>query len=264
MLDPATYQAIKIDKRDDGIVIATLNRPDRLNAMGGSMMVEYSRLPLEFDADGDAKVLVLTGAGRAFCAGGDFSPEPGFENPKYLNSMRLSRMIVDNMLDAEKPVIAAVNGYALGLGATAALLCDVVIAARSATFGDTHVRMGMSAGDGGQLLWPLLIGPARAKYYMMTGERFDAETAERLGLVNFVVDDDKLMDTTLELATKLANGPAYAIMASKVPINKWLKFASNLIMPLALSMEEESINKDDHREAVLAFQEKREPKFTGT
>ncbi len=264
MLDPATYKAIKIEKRDDGIAIATLNRPEKLNAMGGSMMVEYTRLPLEVDSDPDVRVLVLTGAGRAFCAGGDFSPEPGFQNPQYANRMRLSRMVVDNMLDSEKPVIAAVNGHALGLGATAALLCDVVVAARSATFGDTHVHMGMTAGDGGQLIWPLLIGPAKAKYYLMTGERFDAETAERIGLINFVVDDDQLMDRALEIAGRLASGPLYAIMSSKMGVNKLLKQASNLIMPLTLALEEVSMTMNDHREAVTAFQEKREPKFTGT
>jgi enoyl-CoA hydratase/carnithine racemase len=263
MLDPQTYKAIQIEKHEDGVVVATLNRPQRLNAMGGSMMVEYTRLPLEFDSDPDAKVLVVTGAGRAFCAGGDFSAEPGYERPQYLNHMRLSRMIVDNMLDAEKPVISAVHGYALGLGATVALLSDIVIAARSTVFGDTHVNMGMSAGDGGQVLWPLLIGPAKAKYYMMTAERFDAEAAERMGLVSLVVDDDKLMERTLEIARKLASGPLYSIMASKVPLNKWLKFASNLILPLSLAMEEISITKEDHREAVLAFQEKRQPRFTG-
>jgi enoyl-CoA hydratase/carnithine racemase len=264
MLDPKTYEAIQIEKRDDGVVIATLNRPERLNAMGGSMMVEYTRLPIEFDADGDAKVLVLTGAGRAFCAGGDFSPEPGFKHPQYLNRLRMSRMIVDNMLDTEKPTIAAVNGYALGLGCTTALLCDIVVAARSAVFGDTHVKMGMGAGDGGQVLWPLLIGPARAKYFMMTGDRFDAEEAERMGLIQFVVDDDQLMDKALEIATRLASGPLYAIMASKVPVNKYLKFVSNMVLPLSLSLEEVSESKNDHREAVKAFQEKRDPNFTGT
>ena len=263
MLDAKTYESILIEKHDDGVVMATLNRPDRLNAMGGSMPEEYARLPLEFDGDPDAKVLLITGAGRAFCAGGDFSPDPGHERREYLNRMRHSRMIVDNMLDTEKPVISAVNGYALGLGCTLALLSDVVIAARSAVFGDTHVRMGMSAGDGGQVLWPLLMGPARAKYHLMTGERFDAETAERLGLISLVVDDDELMERALGLARQLANGPLYAIMASKVPINKWLKFASNLILPLSLAMEEISMTKDDHAEAVKAFQEKRDPKFTG-
>lgn len=156
-----------------------------------------------------------------------------------------------------------VNGYALGLGCTLALLSDVVLAARSAVFGDTHVKMGMSAGDGGRVLWPLLMGPARAKYHLMTGERLDAETAERLGLISLVVDDEDLMTRALELAHQLAGGPLYAIMASKVPINKWLKFASNLILPLSLAMEEISMTKDDHAEAVRAFQEKRNPKFTG-
>ena len=107
------------------------------------------------------------------------------------------------------------------------------------------------------------MGPAKAKYYLMTGERFDAETAERLGLVSFVVDDDDLMKRALEIARKLANGPMYAIMASKVPINKWMKSVSNLVLPLSLAMEEISMTKDDHAEAVKAFQEKREPKFTG-
>jgi enoyl-CoA hydratase/carnithine racemase len=263
-LDPKNYNAIKIEKRDDGIAIATLNRPEKLNAMGGSMMVEYSRLPLDFDADPDVRALILTGSGRAFCAGGDFSPDRSIQKPAYANPMRLSRMMVDNMLDSEKPIIAAVNGYAFGLGATAALLCDVVIAARSATFGDTHVAMGLTAGDGGQLMWPLLIGPARAKYYMMTGERFDAEEAERIGLVNFVVDDDKLMDRAIEVATKLAAGPLYAIMTSKMGVNRLLKQASNLVMPLTLALEEISKAKDDHGEAVRAFQEKRKPRFTGT
>lgn len=263
MLDAGTYESILIDKHDDGVVVATLNRPDRLNAMGGTMPEEFGRLPLEFDGDPDAKVLVITGAGRAFCAGGDFSPDPGRDRPEYLNQMRHSRMLVDNMLDTEKPVLSAVNGYALGLGCTMALLSDVVIAGRSAVFGDTHVHMGMSAGDGGQVLWPLLMGPAKAKYYLMTGERFDAETAERLGLVSFVVDDDDLMKRTLEIARKLARGPMYAIMASKVPINKWMKSVSNLVLPLSLAMEEISMTKDDHAEAVKAFQEKREPKFTG-
>ena len=178
--------------------------------------------------------------------------------------MHEPRLIVDNMLDCEKPVISAVNGYALGLGATIALLADIVIAARSATFGDTHVRMGISAGDGGQVIWPLLIGPARAKYYLMTGEHIPAEEAERLGLVQFVVDDDQLMPKALEIADRLAAGPAYAISASKVPINRYIKFVSNMVLPLSLAMEEVSMAKDDFREAVSAFQEKREPKFTGS
>jgi 1,4-dihydroxy-2-naphthoyl-CoA synthase len=136
---------------------------------------------------------------------GSVSSESGFAWPHFL-VLKLAGATGSELWRREIRSNTA-QRLALGLGATAALLCDVVIAARSATFGDTHVAMGLTAGDGGQLMWPLLIGPARAKYYMMTGERFDAEEAERMGLVNFVVDDDKLMERAIELATKLAAGP---------------------------------------------------------
>ena len=126
----------------------------------------------------------------------------------------------------------------MGLGATVALLGDVVFAARSAIFADTHVRMGIAAGDGGQVIWPLLMGVNRAKYYLMTGDRIPAEEAERLGLVNFVVDDDALMERALELADRLAAGPALAISASKVAVNQYMKMVSNLVLPLSLKLEE--------------------------
>ena len=229
------------------------------------MHYELTTLPRDADADPDVKVLVITGAVCAFSSGGDFGPsDERSPSPQYGNRMHEPRLVVDSMLDREKPVIAAVNGYALGLGATYALLADVVVSGRSIVFGDTHVRMGISAGDGGGVIWPLLMGVARAKYYLMTGEHIKAEEAERLGLVNFVVDDDALMDRAMEIADRLAAGPSYAIAASKVPINKYIKFVSNIVLPLSLAMEEISMTKHDFREAVAAFQEKREPNFTGT
>ena len=178
--------------------------------------------------------------------------------------MREARQIVDNLLDCEKPVITAVNGYAMGLGATVALLGDVVVAGKSATFADTHVRMGIGAGDGGQVIWPLLMGVNKAKFFLMTGDRLPAEEAERAGLVNFLVEDDQLMKQALEIADRLAAGPGQAIAASKVPINKYIKMVSNLVLPLSLKLEEANMAGEDAREAALAFQEKREPKFTGS
>ncbi len=265
MLEQQNYDTILIEKRENGVAVATLNRPDRLNAVGGPMHHELSTLPHDADADPDVRALVITGAGRAFCAGGDFGSDPNLpsKTPEYVNRMKEARLLVDNWLDCEIPTISAVNGYALGLGCTVALLSDVVIAARSATFGDTHVRMGISAGDGGQVLWPFLIGPSRAKYYLMTGEHIPGEEAYRLGLATFFTEDEELMDRALEIADRLAIGPAYAIAASKVPLNKWLKFVSNLVLPVSLGMEEISMTMEDHREAVAAFQEKREPNFTG-
>jgi enoyl-CoA hydratase len=177
--------------------------------------------------------------------------------------MREARQIVDNLLDCTKPVIAAVNGYAMGLGATIALLADIVVASDKAIFADTHVNMGIGAGDGGAVIWPLLMGVNRAKYYLMTGERLPAAEAERLGLVNFVVEHDVLMERAEEIATRLAQGPGKAISASKVPINTFIKMVSNLVLPISLSLEEASMASTDAKEAAAAFVEKREPKFTG-
>lgn len=260
MLTQEKYKAILIDKRANGVTIATLNRPDKRNAVDDAMHEELAALSHDADGDPDVKVLVITGAGRGFCAGGDFSgglrPNPAM--------WRVARQIVDNLLDCEKPIITAVNGHAMGLGATLALLGDVVIAARSAVFADTHALMGIGAGDGGQVIWPLLIGVNRAKYYLMTGERISAEQAERLGLVNFVVDDGELMDRALAVAERLAAGAGLAISASKVPINRYIKMVSNLVLPLSLKLEESTMQTNDFREAVAAFLEKREPKYTGS
>ncbi len=261
MLDPQSYDAIAIDKRADGIALATLNRPDRLNAVNGTMHGELARLTREADADPDVRVLVITGAGRAFCAGGDFGPQPaGGDRAMTLEE---GRQIVDHLLECSKPVISAVNGYAMGLGATVALLADVVFAARSATFADTHVKMGIGAGDGGQVIWPLLMGVNRAKYFLMTGDRLSATEAERLGLVNFVVDDGTVVEEALALAARLAAGPGIAISASKMAINGYMRMISNLVLPLSLSLEGHSMASQDHREAVRAFQEKRTASFTG-
>lgn len=260
MLTQDEYKAILIEKRSNGVMIATLNRPEKRNAVDDAMHEELSKLPGDADDDPEVKVLVITGAGRGFCAGGDFSggltPGP--------HMMKVARRIVDNLLDCEKPVITAVNGHAMGLGATLAFLGDVVIAARSAAFADTHARMALAAGDGGQVIWPLLAGVNRAKYYLMTGERIPAEEAERIGLVNFVVDDERLMERALEVADRLAEGAALAISASKVPINRYIKMVADLVLPLSLKLEESTLYTNDFREAVAAFLQKRPPKYTGS
>jgi enoyl-CoA hydratase len=259
MLNPDAYKTILIEKRENGVAIATLNRPDKRNAVDDTMHHELGQLPSDADADEDVKVLVITGAGRAFCAGGDFSGGLRPSGKMWLEAAR----VVNNLLDCRKPVLTAVNGYAMGLGSTVALLGDVVFAGRSAVFADTHVRMGIAAGDGGQLIWPLLMGVNRAKYYLMTGDRIPAEEAERLGLVNFVVDDDALMEQTLELAARLAAGPALAISASKVAVNQYMKMVSNVVLPLSLKLEEWTMTTEDFREAVAAFAQKRKAKFSG-
>ena len=263
MLDQANYETITIEKRPDGVAVLTLNRPERLNAVNGAMHSELTTIWLDLQADPDVRAAVLTGAGRAFCAGGDFSPSSNMTTKTGLPMIQEARRIVDNMLDVEKPIIAAVNGAAAGLGATIALLCDVVIASRNARIGDPHVKMGITAGDGGAVIWPLLVGVNRAKYMLMTGDLIPAEEAMAMGLVQKVVDEGEALNEALFLAKRLAAGAPYAVQSSKVSVNKFIKLVSNLVLPLSLALEEISMTKADHREAVKAFQEKRDPQFTG-
>jgi len=264
MLDPNNYETMAIERRDNGVAVVTLNRPERLNAVKGRMHAELATFSRDFANDRKMRVLVLTGAGRAFCAGGDLGPgDPIGSNPAGPTMLVEARQIVDHILECEKPLIAAVNGYAMGLGANVALLCDVVVAGESAVFADTHVNMGIGAGDGGQLIWPHLIGVNRAKYFLMTGDRVTGAEALEMGLANFLVPDNELVDKALAIADHLAAGPPQAIAASKMAVNAYLRSVSSYVMPISLQYEAATMRSEDHREAVRAFQEKRAPNFTG-
>jgi enoyl-CoA hydratase len=263
VLDAENFETILIDKRANGVALATLNRPERLNAVNGRMHTELANIFRAADNDDEVKVLVLTGAGRAFCAGGDFSSDNDVLGGGR-QGLKETKEIVDHLLDCSIPVISAVKGYAMGLGATVALLADIVVAGRSATFADTHVKMGVGAGDGGQVIWPLLMGVNRAKYHLMTGDGITGEDAERAGLVNFLVDDESVLDKALEVADRLAAGPSLAISASKVAINQYIKMVSNLVLPYSFAMEIQTFRSADAKEAASAFQEKREPEFRGS
>ena len=171
-----SYRELKIERRERGVLLITLNRPAVLNAMTYAMHAELARIWTDVDRDPQARVAVVTGAGRAFCAGNDLrNPDPDFDGVREI--MRDAVAIVRGMIECDKPIISAVNGYAMGLGANVALLCDVVVAGPSAVFADTHVNMGIGAGDGGQLIWPFLIGVNKAKYYLMTGDRVKGKEA---------------------------------------------------------------------------------------
>jgi enoyl-CoA hydratase len=260
MLTQDHYKAMLIEKRANGVAVVTLNRPDRLNAVNATLHHELSTFTRDAQADDEVKVVVLAGAGRAFCAGGDFSPDANTTSEITLEE---GRQIVDHLLELRKPIVAAVQGYAMGLGATIALLCDVVVAGKSTVVADTHVRMGIGAGDGGAVIWPLLMGVNRAKWFLMTGDRVTGADLYELGLVSFLVEDGEILTKALECADRLAAGPAAAISASKVPINQYIRMVSNLVLPLSLSLEGESMRSHDAKEAQTAFAEKRPPRFTG-
>ena len=263
MLSAETYSTITIDRHEDGVILATIDRPERLNAVDSVLHSEMARLPREADADPNVKVLVITGAGKHFCVGADMKESPAPDLSPGSAMMLESTQIIEHLLSCETPIISVVRGYALGLGANFALLADVVFAGESAVFADTHVNIGVGAGDGGQLIWPALIGVNRAKYYLMSGDKLPAREAERIGLVNFVLEDDVVLAEALALARRWASGPIQAIKASKAGINAYLRLLNSFVMPVGLMAEQLTLESDDRKEAKAAFLEKRTPVYTG-
>lgn len=249
--------------RNGRLLTITLNRPDELNGLNEQMHKDFVEV-LSFVADDEqSDVLVLTGAGGAFSAGGDFTyiAENAAQPERFDADVRRAKRIVYALLDLEKPLICKLNGHAVGLGATIALLCDVVFAAESAKIGDPHVKVGLVAGDGGALVWPQRIGFARAKEYLMTGDLVPAPKAAQIGLINHcvpVADLDAVVDA---FCHRLLNGSTNAIRWTKVTINLELKRIAHAVMDAGIAYEALTVRSDDHREAVDALQNKRAPVF---
>jgi enoyl-CoA hydratase len=266
MPDYSRYEFIKVEKAER-VATVTLNRPDRLNAVNPGLHHELMTIWNDLAEDREVNAIILTGAGRAFCAGGDVKGMASgtLASPSGGTSERITaaegRRIVQNMLDVEQPIIGAINGDAVGLGATIALLCDIIVASEKARFADTHVKVGVVAGDGGAVIWPLLIGPARAKEFLMRGNFVNGADAFKMGMVNYAVAPEEVMAKARELAQELADGPTYAIRWSKLAVNKWLKQQANLILDASLAYEMVTFTTEDHREAARAFVEKRKPNF---
>jgi len=266
MPDYSRYEFIKVEKAER-VATVTLNRPDRLNAVNPGLHHELMTIWNDLAEDREVNAIILTGAGRAFCAGGDVKGMASgtLASPSGGTSERITaaegRRIVQNMLDVEQPIIGAINGDAIGLGATLALLCDITVVSEKARFADTHVKVGVVAGDGGAVIWPLLVGPHRAKEFLMRGNFINGAEAGRIGMVNYAVPQEQVMTKAQELAQELADGPTFAIRWSKLAVNKWLKEQANLIMDTGLAYEMMTFNTWHHKEAVNAFVEKRKPNF---
>jgi enoyl-CoA hydratase len=265
MADYSTYEFIKVEKADR-VATVTLNRPDALNAVTTALHHELELIWLDLAADQDVNAIILTGAGRAFCAGGDVKGMAsgsftGVSKGRGPITAANGRRLVQNILEVEQPIIGAINGDAVGLGATIALLCDITVVSEKARFADTHVKVGVVAGDGGAVIWPLLIGPHRAKEFLMRGNFINGAEAGRIGMVNYAVPPEQVMPKARELGQELADGPTWAIRWSKLAVNKWLKEQANLIMDASLAYEMMTFKTQDHKEAVKAFIEKRKPNF---
>ncbi len=254
-----TLETIVVSK-DNGVASVTLNRPDSRNAVSLKMHHELSEIWPRISADPDIDVVILTGAGKAFCAGGDVK---GMDSGAFRNQALSTeaRLLITRLLDVEQPVIAAINGDAIGLGATIGLFCDITVASETARIADPHVRVGLVAGDGGAVIWPHLLGPNRAKEFLMRGNSVNGAEAARIGLVNYAVPAEQVMKKANELARELADGPRWAIRWTKVSVNKILKESVNLVLDTSLAFEEVTMSMPDHQEAARAFVEKRKPVF---
>jgi len=258
------YKSLSFERRGR-VLRVTLDRPDALNAIDDDMHHDLSVVFDEINRDPDCDVVVLTGAGRAFCAGGNADWLQGMiDDPGRFRAIApAAKRIVFGLLELEKPIICRLNGAAAGLGASIALMCDIIIASDKAVIGDPHVKMGFVAGDGGPVIWPQLIGFARAKEFLMTGEMLSAERAERIGLINYVVPADELDARVDAMADSLAAGATLAIRWTKTVANIPLRRLAHELLDASIAYEMLTNISADHQEAVSAFREKRKPIFRG-
>jgi enoyl-CoA hydratase len=250
----------------DRVLTLRLNRPDKLNAVNRVLHNELSRMFGDAAADPACDVIVLTGAGRAFSAGGDLEfLDLCIKNHDVFDEVALEgKRIIYSMLDCDKPVIGKINGHAAGLGATLALFCDVTFVADNAKISDPHVRVGLVAGDGGAVIWPQLIGYARAKEFLMTGNAIAAADAARIGLVNHAVPGEDLDARVDAFVLALKNGAMSAIRATKVSINVGLKQLAHTVLETSTALEQVSNRSSEHRLAIEAMLKKEPPVFRRT
>ena len=221
------FTRILVDRPLAGVVRFTLNRPDRLNATDEAMHRELAALPALLDRDDAARVAIITGAGRGFCAGGDYETLAA-EAHDYARKVAMARetlQIVAGMIECRKPIVSAINGAAAGAGLAVALLADISIAAEDATLCDGHTRIGLAAGDHAALIWPLLCGMAKAKLHLLMCSKIKGREAERIGLVSEALPGDAVMPRALEIATALAAQSDLALELTKRSLNHWLRLA---------------------------------------
>ena len=257
------FRFLTIDRQPNGVALVTLNRPEVMNATNARLHWELTQIWDVVNGDPEVRVVVVTGAGeRAFSAGGDLNwiSDMAGDAEKVFGTMKEAGDIVFKMLACDKPIISAINGVAVGAGLAVALMADISIMAEEARITDGHVRLGVSAGDHAVILWPLLCGMAKAKYYLMTAEFVDGKEAERIGLVSLCVPRAQLLDKAHATANKLAMGSQTAIRFTKRSLNNWLRHFQPAF-DASLAMEMLCFLGGDVKEGVAALNEKREPRF---
>lgn len=261
-VDYSAYERLRIDWADDGILRITMDGPGKLNPADRIMHRELAEIWRDVDRDQSVRAAILTGAGEAFSAGGDFDLVEEMANDFETRSRvwREARDLVYNVINCGKPTVSAMKGPAVGAGLVAGLLVDISVAARDARIVDGHTRLGVAAGDHAAICWPLLCGMAKAKYYLMLCESMSGEEAERIGLVSRSVDADDVDAEALAIARKLARGAPSAIRWTKYALNNWYR-AAGPIFDTSLALEFMGFAGDEVQEGLASFREKRPPKF---
>lgn len=261
-MDYGAYEYLRFERREHGVLLITLDRTERLNAANEEMHTELATVWSDVARDEETRVAVVTGAGTAFSAGGDLDMVERMAGDQQRVSYILTEMsdIVYGIVNCDKPVVSAINGAAVGAGLVVGLLADISIAAEDARITDGHLRLGVAAGDHAAIVWPLLCGMAKAKYYLLTADVVDGAEAERIGLVSKCVPGEALQDTAMDVATRLATGPQLALRWTKRSLNNWLRQAGP-IFDQSAAYEMLTFMGDDVGEGVAALREKRRPAF---
>lgn len=256
------YKRLKFDWPEERILRITMDNPGRLNSADATMHGELVRIWRDLDADSRVNAVIIRGAGEAFSSGGDLDlvQEMTTDFDTLTRVWKEARDLVYNLVNCSKPLVSAMQGPAVGAGLVAGLLADISIAGKTARIIDGHTRLGVAAGDHAAMVWPLLCGMAKAKYYLMLCETVSGEEAERIGLVSLCVEDSEVQDKALEVARKLAKGSPSALRWTKYALNNWFRLAGPTF-DASLALEFMGFMGPDAREGLASLKEKRRPNF---
>jgi enoyl-CoA hydratase len=256
------YRKLRLVRHPDGILEIVMGEPGRLSTADHVLHGELAEIWRDVDADPETRVAILRGEGKGFSAGGDLAlvEDVATDFAARARVWREARDLVYNVINCSKPVVSAMHGPAVGAGLVAGLLADISIAAKTARIIDGHTRLGVAAGDHAAIVWPLLCGMAKAKYYLLLCETVSGEEAERIGLVSLAVDEAELVRKAFEIAGRLAAGSQSAIRFTKQALNNWLRLAGPTF-DASLALEMLGFTGPDAREGIAALREKRAPRF---
>jgi enoyl-CoA hydratase/carnithine racemase len=261
-MDYSEYERLLFERRANGVLLITINRPEKYNAADERMKDELTQVWLDVNRDAQTRVAVITGAGKAFCAGGDIDKEQRVAGAyrRIASTLEGGRDLVLNMLNCDKTIISAINGVAVGAGLATALMADISVIGEDVRFTDGHMRIGVVAGDHAAMIWPLLCGMAKAKYYLLTADFIDGREAERIGLVSKCVPLSDVVPQALAIADKIGRNSPDAVKWTKRALNNWLHQARP-VFESSLAHEMLTFFSEDMLEGVTSVAEKRPPSF---